>query len=189
MKKKIIVIVVAIIIILVLGFIIRNKIIVNKDNQILEQVGDLLKPVYVNYDMKIEKEYHYIIFTNKDDHEVKYHLYDNKIDSVNIYFNLSNNQLTSDETIKNIEEIYSMVTSNLNVVKDYFDDDFLWRKEYLISEHDKSYLKDLLDYNVECSDWSVGYTYKEQYHYLHINYYLYAKNDKEGYDSFSIYIS
>ena len=50
MKKKIIVIVVAVIFILVLGFIIRNKIIVNKDNQILEQVGDLLKPVYVNYE-------------------------------------------------------------------------------------------------------------------------------------------
>ena len=189
MKKNILFIVAVIIFLIVLGLIIGNKIAVSNDNQFLEQVSDLLKPVYDNYEMKIEKEYHNIIFTNKDQCEVRYHLYDNKIDSVNIYFNLSNNQLTSDETIQNIEEIYSMVTNNLNVVKDYFDDDFLWRKEYLISEHDKSYLKDLLDYNVECSDWSVGYTYKEQYHYLHINYYLYAKNDKEGYDSFSIYIS
>ena len=70
MKKKIIVIVVAVIFILVLGFIIRNKIIVNKDNQILEQVGDLLKPVYVNYEMKIENDYHNIIFTNKDDQKL-----------------------------------------------------------------------------------------------------------------------
>ena len=189
MKKKIIVIVVAVIFILVLGFIIRNKIIVNKDNQILEQVGDLLKPVYVNYEMKIENDYHNIIFTNKDDYEVKYHLYDNKIDSVNIYYNLSDNQLTSDETIQNIEEIYSMVTSNLNIVKEYFDDDFLWREKYLINDHDKSYLKDLLDYNVESSDWSVGYTYKEHYHYLHIGYYLHTSYDNEGYDNFSIYIS
>ena len=191
MKKYIIFIIVFFV---ALGFLYLNlsgeKVIVpNSSNSVYEEVSELLRPVYSDYQMEVEKEYHTIRFTNSKNHEVEYLFYEGKISSVDIHYDLNDNSLSSDETIQNIEKLYGFVTNSLIIVKDYFDTDFYLKKEFYINDHDKSYLKDLLDYNVEYSGWNVGYYYKNEGKYLHIDYYLSTRYDNEGYSSFSIYLS
>ena len=82
-----------------------------------------------------------------------------------------------------------MVTSSFLLIENYFDDKFLIRKEYFMNDHDKSYLKDLLDYNVEYSGWNVGYDYEDDNHYCHIGYYLTTNYNHEGFSYFMIYLN
>ena len=192
MKKQSIVIV---IIVFLFAIILLNnnssslKKLIKKKDDMLSEVSDKLKPVYNNYQIDVDKKYNNIIFSKEDKQEIEYHFYDNNISSITIRFNLEDTTLTTDEIIQNIDELYQMVTSSFLLIENYFDDDFLIRKEYFMNDHDRSYLKDLLDYNVEYSGWNVGYDYEEDNHYCHIGYYLTTNYNHEGFSYFMIYLN
>ena len=193
MKKSEIVYIIVIVLFAVIIIVNKSsffkKFIEKKDNNVYREVLEILKPVYEDYNINANEKYNSIYFVDHDDNEVEYHFYDNKISSVNIRYNLEKWELSSDELIENIEEYYQFATGTFDFVKNYFDDQFLFRDEYYINDHDKSYIKDLLDYNVEYSTWNVGYDYKEGNRSIQISYYLLPRYDHEGYSYFMIYIS
>ena len=195
MKKLIIIIIIIITVVtFIFAIILMNnnsslKKVINKKDYILSEVSEKLKPVYNNYQIDVDNKFNYISFTNKDKQEIKYSFYNNTISSITIRFDLQDTTLTTDEIIQNIDELYQMVTGSFHLIENYFDDKFLMRKEYFLNDHDKSYLRDLLDYNVEYSGWNVGYDYEEDNHYCHVDYYLTMMYDHEGFSAFTIYIS
>lgn len=193
MKKLIIIIIIAVVTFIFAIILMNNnsslKKVINKKDYILSEVSEKLKPVYNNYQIDVDNEINYISFTNKDKQEIEYSFYNNTISSITIRFDLQDTTLTTDEIIQNIDELYQMVTGSFHLIENYFDDKFLMRKEYFLNDHDKSYLRDLLDYNVEYSGWSVGYDYEEDNHYCHVDYHLMMMYDHEGFSAFMIYIS
>ena len=192
MKKQSIVIV---IIVFLFAIILLNnnssslKKLIKKKDDMLSEVSDKLKPVYNNYQIDVDKKYNNISFSKEDKQEIEYHFYDNNISSITIHFNLQDTTLTTDEIIQNIDELYQRVTGSFHLIENYFDDKFLIRKEYFMNDHEKSYLRYLLDNNVEYSGWSVGYDYEEDNHYCHVDYHLTMMYDHEGFSTFRIYIS
>ena len=193
MKKHHIIIIVVVVFLFIISlmknFSSFQHIVDRKDARIYNEVADKLKGVYHDYQMDVDVKYGCICFTNDDDHEIEYNFYNNTINSVSIRYNLRETTLSSEEIIQRIEELYQVVTGNFYLIKEYFDKDFLIRKEYYINDHDKSYLKDFLDYNTEYSGWNVGYDYEENHHYSHIDYYLTTAYNHEGFYNFIIYIS
>ncbi len=188
MKKNLIVVGIIIVIIVVFLYYQSRPAIVNYSYS--KEVAEILRPLYSDYDMEeIGVDSRGILFKDSKGNQIAYNFYEGKIDFVDIRFELKNNELDSEETIQNIEDLYMVVTDNFKIIKDYFVDDFLIKEEYFISERDRQHLKDSLDFKEECIDWEARYEYSEGNKYTFINYSMDALYNQEGYDHFSIFIS
>ncbi len=182
---------IGIVILLLICFVFFNRNRPNRQDNRYETLVEKLKPTYSELGYKAFVKDYGVFFEDENDNSIVYDFYEGtgKINYISIHYNLKNNVLDSDETIKSIEDLYNLVTGSFYVIKDYFEEEFLFRDDYSMRDVDRQHLRDLLDYKEEYADWDVSYRYNEEEKSIYISYGLDTRYDKEGYDNFSIYIS
>ena len=160
---------------------------IKKDN-LNKQYKDFVELVsgpLSDYNMKQKVEGDFVYFSN-DKYRISYYFNDKKISSIGIDIDLNDNTLSGEETVKEIEEIYGVVTNDLSSIKKYLKDDFYLTDKFSLNKYDREHLIDLLEYKESCSSWSTYYRYEDDHKYLSVSYALYERYDKEGYSSFYI---
>ncbi len=191
-KNKMIIVIVVIVIIAVVCLIV-NMAFYNNDNPIKKdilnkQYKDFVEVVsgpLSDYNMKQKVDGDFVYFSN-DKYRISYYFDDKKISSIGIDIDLNDNTLSGEETVKEIEEIYGVVTNDLSSIKKYLKDDFYLADKFSLNKYDREHLIDLLEYKESCSSWSTYYRYEDDHKYLSVSYALYERYDKEGYSSFYI---
>ena len=191
-KNKMIIVIVVIVIITVVCLIV-NMAFYNNDNPIKKdilnkQYKDFVEVVsgpLSDYNMKQKVDGDFVYFSN-DKYRISYYFNDKKISSIGIDIDLNDNTLSGEDTVKEIEEIYQVVTNDLSSIKKYLKDDFYLTDKFSLNKYDREHLIDLLEYKESCSSWSTYYRYEDDHKYLSVSYALYERYDKEGYSSFYI---
>ena len=191
-KNKMIILILFIVIITVVCLIV-NMAFYNNDNPIKKdilnkQYKDFVEVVsgpLSDYNMKQKVDGDFVYFSN-DKYRISYYFNDKKISSIGIDIDLNDNTLSGEDTVKEIEEIYQVVTNDLSSIKKYLKDDFYLTDKFSLNKYDREHLIDLLEYKESCSSWSTYYRYEDDHKYLSVSYALYERYDKEGYSSFYI---
>ncbi len=192
-NKKVVITIIVIVAIVVLFLIIGMANNYYNDNPIKKdilnkQYKDFVEVVsgpLSDYNMKQEVDENFVYFSN-DKYRISYYFDDKKISSIGIDIDLNDNTLSGEETVKEIEEIYGVVTNDLSSIKKYLKDDFYLTDKLSLNKYDREHLIDLLEYKESCSSWSTYYRYEDDHKYLSVSYALYERYDKEGYSSFYI---
>ena len=189
-EKRIAIIVLIIVVVTILLFIANyfvtdNPINKKKVNNQYKDFVELVSGPLSDYNMKQKVDGDFVYFSN-DKFRISYYFDDKKISSIGIDIDLNDNTLSGEETVKEIEEIYQVVTNDLSSIKKYLKDDFYLTDKFSLNKYDREHLIDLLEYKESCSSWSTYYRYEDDHKYLSVSYALYERYDKEGYSSFYI---
>lgn len=189
-EKRIAIIVLIIVVVTILLFIANyfvtdNPINKKKVNNQYKDFVEIVSGPLSDYNMEQEIDKEFVYFSN-DKFRISYYFDDKKISSIGIDIDLNDNTLSGEETVKEIEEIYDVVTNDLSSIKKYLKDDFYLTDKLSLNKYDREHLIDLLEYKESCSSWSTYYRYEDDHKYLSVSYALYERYDKEGYSSFYI---
>lgn len=191
-KKQIIPLVVFIVIVVIVGLIIKfggsssdNPINNKVFNKYKKDFAEVVSGPLSDYNMTYVIDDEFVIFSN-DKYRISYYFDDKKLSSIGIDVDLNNNTLSGEDTVKEIEEIYSVVTNDLSSIKKYLKNDFYITDKFSLNKYDREHIIDLLEYKESCSSWSTYYRYEDDHKYLSVSYALYERYDKEGYSSFYI---
>ena len=168
---------------------------VTNDEKVLNEFVSTIDKTFSDYDIEHKIEDNYVVFSSSE-YDVEYRFEDNKIESVKISFNLYDNTLSGEDTVKKIEEFYKLVVDSFDKVDLYLNDDILDNKEhYSLNKYDRKHLVDLIDFVELCSDWDTSYSYRNKSYtkgnknsMTSVSYSLYSKYDNEGYSYFYISI-